>query len=76
MNLATVAPGNAWLRAAPGRTAERPGELAALIKPTAPTLTSLAMSEADIADAASPALFQIIGTCFKLPLLLTLCPAR
>ena len=41
-------------------------ELAALIKPTAPTLTSLAMSEAEIADAASPALFQVIGTGSKL----------
>ena len=47
-------------------TAERAGELAALIKPTAPTLTSLAMSEAEIADAASPALFQVIGTGSKL----------
>jgi len=47
-------------------TAERAGELAALIKPTAPTLTSLALSEAEIAEQACPALFQMIGACPKL----------
>ncbi len=47
-------------------TAERAGELAARIMPTAPTLTSLAMSKADVADAASQALFQMIAACSKL----------
>ena len=47
-------------------TAERAGELAALIKPTAPTLKSFALSKADVADAAFPALLQVIGTCSKL----------
>ena len=47
-------------------TAERAGELAARIKLTAPTLTSLAMSKADVADAASQALFQMIAACSKL----------
>ena len=47
-------------------TAECAGELAARIKLTAPTLTSLAMSKADVADAASQALFQMIAACSKL----------
>ena len=47
-------------------TAERAGELAARIKLTAPTLTSLSMSKADVADAASQALFQMIAACSKL----------